>query len=124
MALAGSVVSALEELERASYDVVVSDDKMSDGLGRALLATVRMRYPSTRRVLMSGQDVPSERDPDPAWECFVQKPFAPVSLVTLLQGLGLTEIADIAAVWPKECSCCGAVYLPLHPCDAPPLCAK
>ena len=107
--LAESVAGALEELERSPYDVVLSDDKMPDGLGRALLATIRLRYPSTRRVLMSGQDIPSERDLDPAWERFVQKPFAPASLVALLDGLDLSKISEVA-VWPKECACCGASW--------------
>lgn len=107
--LAESIADALEKIEASPFDVVVSDDKMSDGLGRTLLTTIRDRFPGTRRVLISGQDVPSERDLDPAWESFVQKPFDPRTLVALLEQLTHSKTSE-HATWPKQCSCCGAAW--------------
>ncbi len=85
--LAEGVLDAVSKLEGASYDAIVSDDKMPDGRGRALLASVRDRFPLTRRVLISGDDVPGEQDRDPAWEHFVKKPFRPSDLIDVLREL-------------------------------------
>jgi DNA-binding NtrC family response regulator len=82
--IASGVGEAREALERATYDVILSDDKMPDGKGRTLLALVRDRYPECRRFLMSGDDVPSERDMDPAYEYFLPKPFALAAFLALL----------------------------------------
>ena len=46
--------AALEELEKASFDVVVSDMRMPGMDGAELLRNVKERYPGTARVVLSG----------------------------------------------------------------------
>jgi len=47
--------SALEELARKPYDVIVSDMKMPGMDGPALLQAVQEQYPSVARIVLSGQ---------------------------------------------------------------------
>jgi two-component system probable response regulator PhcQ len=47
--------AALELLAAQPIDVVVSDERMPGMSGSELLATVRKRYPSTMRVMLTGQ---------------------------------------------------------------------
>jgi HD-like signal output (HDOD) protein len=47
--------AAILELERAQFDVVVSDMKMPGIDGPALLQIVQERYPATSRIVLSGQ---------------------------------------------------------------------
>ena len=49
-----SGASALAELAKTSYDVIVSDLNMPDMDGLELLARVRAEHPSTVRVILSG----------------------------------------------------------------------
>ncbi len=110
--LAEGVADAVDKLEAVPFGVVLTDDEMMDGLGRRLLEGVRKQFPRTRRVLMSGQDVPyppSERSSDPPWEHFVRKPFDVTALRAQLIGIVLATIpAD--AMWPKECPSCLASW--------------
>src|SRR5579859_8124772 len=52
-----SMTAAVRELERAPYDVVITDHKMPSGSGADLLAVVRRRWPFVRRILTSGDEV-------------------------------------------------------------------
>jgi DNA-binding NtrC family response regulator len=83
--LVPGVTSALAKLALTQYAAVVADEKMADGSGRGLLAVVRERYPSCRRILISGYDVPSDRALDPAYDYFLAKPFGLAALVDLLR---------------------------------------
>lgn len=47
--------AAILELERASYDVIVSDMRMPGMDGAELLAHARDNYPQTARIVLSGQ---------------------------------------------------------------------
>ncbi|MBX3262453.1 MAG: response regulator [Labilithrix sp.] len=53
---ASRVVEACALLEATTFDVVVSDEHLSDGSGRALMALVRVTQPGCRRALMSNAD--------------------------------------------------------------------
>lgn len=74
---ADSAAAAIERLETATYDIIISDHDMPEINGRELLAEVRKRWPDTARVLMSGNhnlDVAGmQRSGD--IEHFVRKPF-------------------------------------------------
>jgi HD-like signal output (HDOD) protein len=54
MTFALSGKAALEELEKAPFDVVVSDMRMPGMDGAELLREVKQRYPGTARVVLSG----------------------------------------------------------------------
>ena len=53
--IAHSGDAALELLEKHPVDVVVSDEQMPGMSGSQLLSTVRIHYPSTIRMILSGQ---------------------------------------------------------------------
>jgi HD-like signal output (HDOD) protein len=52
---AGSGKEALEKLETAAFDVIVTDMRMPGMDGAALLSEVHSRYPSMTRIVLSGQ---------------------------------------------------------------------
>jgi DNA-binding NtrC family response regulator len=53
--IAASGELALELLGKNSYDVLVSDQKMTGMSGLTLLSIVRSKYPETKRVMLSAQ---------------------------------------------------------------------
>jgi HD-like signal output (HDOD) protein/CheY-like chemotaxis protein len=55
MSFAGDSEEALEQLEKTGADVIVSDAQMPGVDGLALLQLVRMRYPETARIMLTGQ---------------------------------------------------------------------
>ena len=50
----GDNEAALEHLDNAGADVIVSDTQMSGVDGLALLQPVRMRHPETARIMLTG----------------------------------------------------------------------
>src|SRR5687767_11641838 len=60
---AEGLASALEKMAAVDYDVIITDEKMPDGTGRSLLAIVRARQPGCQRILMSGDESASRREP-------------------------------------------------------------
>ncbi|MCP4810440.1 MAG: response regulator, partial [Proteobacteria bacterium] len=54
VALAAGGEEALEKLERADFDVIVSDMRMPGMDGAALLTEVQARYPHIVRIVLSG----------------------------------------------------------------------
>jgi putative nucleotidyltransferase with HDIG domain len=54
MIFVSSSASALEELSKANFDVIVSDMRMPDMDGAALLEQVRQHYPHMARIALSG----------------------------------------------------------------------
>lgn len=55
MSFAADTEAALEHLEQTGADVIVSDAQMPGVDGLALLQLVRMRYPETARIMLTGQ---------------------------------------------------------------------
>jgi DNA-binding NtrC family response regulator len=68
---ASCVAEALAKFRAASFDVVIADERMPDGSGRALLARVSRLQSRCRRILISGHEV--EADPDDSYERFFGK---------------------------------------------------
>jgi two-component system response regulator HupR/HoxA len=85
VAEAGTFPEAVACLDQGPVDVVLSDEKMPGGSGREILRLVRTRFPSALRLLMSADDIPSERDLDPAWEHFLSKPVDLLLLTSLVK---------------------------------------
>lgn len=78
---------ALDALGRRLYDVVIADEVLPDGSGRDLLTRVSQTQTRCRRVLMSGVDVPKEREPTPSYERFFRKPDELVALIHWLDAI-------------------------------------
>jgi DNA-binding NtrC family response regulator len=53
--MAASASEALRVLEAKSIDVIVSDEKMPGLSGSRFLAAVRLRFPGTIRIMLSGE---------------------------------------------------------------------
>jgi HD-like signal output (HDOD) protein len=75
MEFALGAAAALTELERAQYDVVVSDMRMPGMDGASLLAEVQQRDPEAIRIVLSGQtDLQAAMRAIPVAHMFVVKP--------------------------------------------------
>lgn len=68
--VAGGVTEALAKFRVAPFDIVISDERMPDGSGRALLTCIR-RLRRCRCILMSADDVTAR--PEDCYECFFAK---------------------------------------------------
>lgn len=76
-----TIAKAKERLQASRYDTVVAEEKLPDGSGRTVLATVQTLDPNCRRVLISDIDVRAEREVNPSYEQFLPKP---VNVYTLM----------------------------------------
>jgi DNA-binding response OmpR family regulator len=76
-----TIAKANERVNEARFDTVVVEDKLPDGSGRSFLSTVRTLDSNCRRVLIAEADVPTEREVNPSYEQFLQKP---VNVYTLM----------------------------------------
>lgn len=61
---APGAIAALSNIRASAFDVVITDEHMPDGSGRALLAQVRTILPRCRRILMSAEDFVLEQGGD------------------------------------------------------------
>lgn len=82
---AGSGRTALAKVESAAPDVLVLDLRMPEMDGRELLETLRGRGLSPRVVLFSADRAVADAARDLRCEAFVEKPFAPESLLAAVR---------------------------------------
>ena len=80
-----SAAAALQALEKESYDAIISDMRMPSMDGADLLDQVKLRYPDTVRMILSGQSSRGAvfRSIAPAHQ-FLSKPCDPQELATRL----------------------------------------
>lgn len=109
MSFAPSAREALSVLSAGDFDVVVTDVKMPDGDGVALLSEVRRQYPSIVRIVLSGESRlgPSARAVVDGHQ-FVAKPCTPEQLGaaierSLLLRARLTDPALLRIVGAASC---------------------
>jgi DNA-binding NtrC family response regulator len=81
MVFAAGGEAALAELDKGSFDVVVSDMRMPDMSGDLLLEIVRESSPGTSRIILSG----SEHGPIPNVDELLSKPCSARSLREALE---------------------------------------
>lgn len=80
-----SARSALELLDHEPVDVVVSDMRMPEMDGAALLAVVKEKFPATTRIILSGQTEKSAAlRAIPVAHRFLGKPCPPSTLIDVL----------------------------------------
>lgn len=96
---ANSAAEALEILERRSVDVVVSDERMPGMSGSEFLGKVRERFPSTARIILSGQadlDAAIRAINEGAVWRFMLKPCNPADLmVTIRRAMEYKKLLEL-----------------------------
>ena len=75
------ISAAQAALDKVALALV--DERLGNGCGRDFLGLVRIRAMQTRRVLMSAGEI-IRREPNPAWEALLLKPFTSAELQHLL----------------------------------------
>lgn len=83
------VAGAIEQLERHSYDLVLLDRRLPDGLGDSVIAEVRKRRSSLPIIMMSGEIEPqaSGLGTRTGADDFIEKPFVREALVSKIERL-------------------------------------
>ncbi|MDB5970587.1 MAG: hypothetical protein JWQ90_3037 [Hydrocarboniphaga sp.] len=85
MVFVASGAAALQEMEKAPFDLVVSDMRMPQMDGAELLRRVKERYPATARMVLSGQAEQSEiLRALPVTHQFLSKPCDPEQLLSVI----------------------------------------
>jgi DNA-binding NtrC family response regulator len=101
---ASSPAEAMEILSSNAVDVVVSDERMPETSGTELLGRVRMLYPQTIRIILTGEaqlDVMMNAIREGYLYRFLCKPLASAELVQVLrQAVNLKSVADQRARLP------------------------
>lgn len=87
IALADCVEGAVRQLEQHSFDLVLLDRRLPDGMGEQVLAHVRSRRWSLPIVMMSGDLDPRAHSPHGGADDFIEKPFAREALVDKIDRL-------------------------------------
>jgi len=80
--------AALQACERSPFDVVVSDMRMPNMDGAALLTQLRDRYPGIARIVLSGHcESEAATRAVPVAHRFLAKPCSPADLVSAIEGV-------------------------------------
>ncbi|MDR3415821.1 MAG: response regulator [Nevskia sp.] len=82
----GSAGAALQELAKAPFDLVISDMRMPQMDGAALLTEVKNRYPATARIVLSGHaDQSAILRTLPVAQQYLSKPCEPARLREVIE---------------------------------------
>lgn len=89
VAVADCVAGALDQIDRHSYDLVLLDRRLPDGLGDAVVEVVRGKRSSLPIIMMSGEVDPQLFDPRSQLRAddFIEKPFVREALVVKIERL-------------------------------------
>lgn len=85
--LADCVLGALDEIARDSFDLVLLDRRLPDGLGDFVVEQVRRRPSSLPIIMMSGEVNPQRLDDPPQYRAddFIEKPFVREALIAKIE---------------------------------------
>jgi DNA-binding NtrC family response regulator len=83
---AASAHEAIEMLERNSYDAVVTDWRLGDSNGRAIVQAVKMNF-TMPVVVVSGYVSEAFQAAEPLADIYLEKPVNPEDLVTIVNEL-------------------------------------
>ena len=105
MVFVNSAETALAELERKPFDIVLSDMQMPVTDGATLLGQIRERYPRTVRLILSGEaDRETVLRAIPVTHQFLSKPCEPAVLrETLERVCALQELVDDDSIRALVC---------------------
>jgi DNA-binding response OmpR family regulator len=84
---ATSAHEAIEKLELNSYDAVVTDWRLGDSNGRAIVQAAKMHSTMPVVVVVSGYVSEAFQAPEPLADLYLDKPVNPEELVTIVNEL-------------------------------------
>jgi two-component system response regulator HydG len=87
-----SAQDAMEKLQAGAYDAVVTDWRLGDANGRAVVEAAK-RHSSTPVVVVSGYVAEAFQAAEPLADLYLEKPVNPEELVTIVNELLKTERA-------------------------------
>lgn len=83
---ATSAHEAIEKLEQADYDAVVTDWRLGDDIGRAVVQAAK-NHSTTPVVVVSGYVAEAFQAAEPLADLYLEKPVNPEELVTIVNEL-------------------------------------
>ncbi len=83
---ATSADEAIEKLRRNSYDAIVTDWRLGDGNGRAIVQEAKT-HPGTPVIVVSGYVSEAFQAAEPLADLYLEKPVDPGELVTIVNEL-------------------------------------
>jgi CheY-like chemotaxis protein len=87
---ATSAHEAIEKLEAAGYDAVVTDWRLGDDIGRAVVQAAKS-HSTTPVVVVSGYVAEAFQAAEPLADLYLEKPVNPEELVTIVNELLKTQ---------------------------------
>ena len=102
--VADCVQDALRHLERHTYDLLLLDRRLPDGLGDVVVDHVRSRRLSLPILMMSGEIEPQQRHGDSRSRAddFIEKPFVREALVAKIERLLMSHMLRRQAVQQRQ----------------------
>lgn len=86
VATATSAHDAIEKLKQAEYDAVVTDWRLGDDIGRAVVQAAKS-HSTTPVVVVSGYVAEAFQAAEPLADLYLEKPVNPEELVTIVNEL-------------------------------------
>jgi CheY-like chemotaxis protein len=87
---ATSAHEAIEKLEASAYDAVVTDWRLGDDIGRAVVQAAK-NHSTTPVVVVSGYVAEAFQAAEPLADLYLEKPVNPEELVTIVNELLKTQ---------------------------------
>ena len=98
-----SAHDAIEKLKRNHYDAIVTDWRLGDASGRAVVQAAKS-HAAMPVVVVSGYVAEAFQAAEPLADLYLEKPVNPEELVTIVNELLKTAEKTAAASEPKEMS--------------------
>ena len=94
-----SAAEAIKKLEHESYDAIVTDWRLGDASGRAVVQAAK-NHAAMPVVVVSGYVAEAFQAAEPLADLYLEKPVNPEELVTIVNEL--LKTAEKSAAGPKE----------------------
>lgn len=98
-----SARDAMEKINRNHYDAIVTDWRLGDASGRAIVQAAK-NHAAMPVVVVSGYVAEAFQAAEPLADLYLEKPVNPEELVTIVNELLKTAEKSAAAAGPKEIS--------------------
>jgi len=98
-----SARDAMEKINRNHYDAIVTDWRLGDNSGRAIVQAAK-NHAAMPVVVVSGYVAEAFQAAEPLADLYLEKPVNPEELVTIVNELLKTAEKSAAAAGPREVS--------------------